>query len=47
MSADKYFKEMYANIWQGNDLNKFDDYYTKDFVGYGVLIKQIKLIVSG
>ena len=31
MNVEEYFKEMYANIWQGNDLNKLDDYYAKDF----------------
>lgn len=31
MSSEKYFQEMYANIWQSNDLNKFDDYYANDF----------------
>ena len=31
MNAEKFFKEMYANIWQGNDLNKFDQFYSKDF----------------
>lgn len=31
MDAEKFFKEMYFNIWQSNDLSKFDDYYAKDF----------------
>jgi hypothetical protein len=31
MNAEKFFKEMYANIWQGNDLTKFDQFYSKDF----------------
>src|SRR5205085_5401547 len=31
MNMEKYFKEMYANIWQGNDLSKIDDYYAYDF----------------
>jgi hypothetical protein len=31
MKAETYFKEMYTNIWQGHNLNKFEDYYTKDF----------------
>jgi mannosyltransferase OCH1-like enzyme len=31
MNAEKYFKEMYADIWQGHNLNKFEDYYAKDF----------------
>ena len=31
MNVEKYFKEMYADIWQGNNLNKIDDYYAKDF----------------
>jgi len=25
MKIEKYFKKMYAKIWQGEDLNKFDD----------------------
>lgn len=32
MNVEKYFKEMYANIWQGHDLNKIDDYYENDFI---------------
>jgi hypothetical protein len=31
MNAEKFFKEMYYNIWQSHDLSKFDDFYTKDF----------------
>jgi len=31
MDAEKFFKEMYFNVWQSNDLSKFDDYYAKDF----------------
>ena len=31
MNFEKYFKEMFYNIWQGNDLNKIDVYYAKDF----------------
>ncbi|MDN3506684.1 MAG: hypothetical protein P0S96_05600 [Simkaniaceae bacterium] len=31
MDLEKFFKEMYYNIWQSNDLSKFDDYYAKDF----------------
>ncbi|GEM_PF-2931918 len=31
MNIEEYFKEMYANIWQGNNLDKIDDYYAKDF----------------
>lgn len=31
MNVEEYFKEMYANIWQGNNLDKIDDYYAKDF----------------
>lgn len=31
MDAEKFFKEMYYNIWQSNGLNKFDDFYAKDF----------------
>lgn len=31
MNIEKYFKDMFFNIWQGNDLNKIDDFYAKDF----------------
>lgn len=31
MNAEKFFKEMYHYIWQSHDVNKFDDYYAKDF----------------
>jgi len=31
MDSEKFFKEMYYNIWQSNDLNRFDDFYAKDF----------------
>lgn len=31
MNSEKFFKEMYFNIWQGNDLSRFDEYYSKDF----------------
>jgi hypothetical protein len=31
MNAEKFFKEMYYNIWQSNDLSKFDHFYAKDF----------------
>jgi hypothetical protein len=31
MNAEKFFKEMYYNIWQSHDLNRFDDFYAKDF----------------
>lgn len=31
MNVEEYFKEMYANIWQGKNLDKIDDYYAKDF----------------
>ena len=31
MNAEKFFTEMYFNIWQSNDLNRFDEFYSKDF----------------
>ncbi len=31
MNAEKFFKEMYYNIWQGKDLSKFERYYSNDF----------------
>lgn len=31
MDAEKFFKEMYYNIWQGHDLNKFNEFYADDF----------------
>lgn len=31
MNVEEYFKEMYAKIWQGHDLSKFDDYYARNF----------------
>lgn len=31
MNVEKYFTEMYFNIWQSNDLSKIDYYYAKDF----------------
>lgn len=31
MNVEKFFKEMYHNIWQSNDLSKLDAYYAKDF----------------
>ncbi len=31
MNIEEYFKEMYFNIWQSNDLSKIDKYYAKDF----------------
>ena len=31
VNVEKYFKEMYADIWQGNNLDKIDDYYAKEF----------------
>jgi len=30
MNAEKFIKEMYYNVWQGNDLSKIDDYYAKE-----------------
>lgn len=31
MNAQEFFKQMYFDIWQSNDLSKFDDYYARDF----------------
>jgi len=31
MNIEEYFKEMYASIWQGHDLGKFDHYYARNF----------------
>lgn len=31
MKPQEFFKQMYFDIWQSNDLNKFDDYYARDF----------------
>ncbi len=31
MNAEKFFKEMYYNIWQSHDLSRFDDFYAKNF----------------
>ena len=31
MDVERFFKEMYFNIWQSHDLSKLDDFYTKDF----------------
>ena len=31
MGLEELFKKMYYNIWQSNDLSKFDDFYAKDF----------------
>lgn len=31
MNAEKFFKEMYFNIWQSHAINTIDDYYAKDF----------------
>ena len=31
MDVEKYFKEMYFNIWQSNDLSKIDHFYAPDF----------------
>ena len=32
MDAEKFFREMYFNIWQGNDLSRFDEFYAPDFM---------------
>ena len=32
MNGEKFFKEMYRDIWQSKDLSKFDQYYSEDFV---------------
>ena len=31
MNIEKYFKEMYFDVWQGNDLEKINHYYSNDF----------------
>lgn len=31
MNAERFFKEMYYNIWQSKDLRKFGQYYSDDF----------------
>lgn len=31
MEIEKFFREMYHCIWQSNDLNRFDEFYAKDF----------------
>jgi hypothetical protein len=31
MDAERYFREMYACIWQSQDLGRFDEFYAKDF----------------
>lgn len=31
MNDNRFFQEMFFNIWQGNDLSQFDRYYAKDF----------------
>ena len=31
MNAEKFFKQMYFDIWQSNNLNKLDDYYAREF----------------
>jgi hypothetical protein len=31
MNKEIFFKEMFFNIWQGNDLKSFDKFYAKDF----------------
>lgn len=31
MNIEKFFKDMFFNLWQGNDVTRFDEFYTKDF----------------
>lgn len=31
MNAEKFFRQMYFDIWQSNNLSRLDDYYSKDF----------------
>lgn len=31
MNHEEFFKQMFFNIWQGNDVTKFNDFYAKDF----------------
>ena len=31
MNGEKFFKDMYYNVWQSHGLNRFDDFYAKDF----------------
>jgi len=31
VNAQEFFKQMYFDIWQSNDLDRFDDYYARDF----------------
>ena len=31
MDVENFFKEMYFNIWQSNDLSKLNDFYAQDF----------------
>lgn len=31
MNAERFFREMYYNIWQSKDLSKFEKYYSNDF----------------
>ncbi|HSX03298.1 MAG TPA: hypothetical protein VLG76_01065 [Rhabdochlamydiaceae bacterium] len=31
MNTEKFFKEMYRDIWQSKDLSQFERYYSKDF----------------
>lgn len=31
MDAEQFFKEMYYNIWQSNDISRLDEFYAKDF----------------
>lgn len=30
MNAEKFIKQLYHDIWQGNHINKLDDYYAHD-----------------
>lgn len=31
MTAENFFKSMYFDIWQSNNIDKIDDYYAKSF----------------
>ena len=31
MDAEKFFKEMFYNIWQSHDISRLSDFYAKDF----------------
>lgn len=31
MNIEEFFTEMFFNIWQGNDVTKFDEFYARDF----------------